>query len=113
MSNETTRAVQWVTILGIVFTIMMQGAVGIWWASRITAVQDTHTLWIGEQKTISQTYPVLEQRVTTLEANFAALCSKLDKVIDTLNDHNGYNRPNYYGANNDDEGGEYTSPVSP
>lgn len=52
-----------IAILSLTFMLFVQACTGIWWASRITTVQDSHSAWIMNHQTQQQDYPVLINRV--------------------------------------------------
>lgn len=87
MSQESARIMERVTLFGVVLTMFIQVSAGVWWASRITTVQDMHTLWIADHKIASKNYPVLEQRIITLEDAIKQTCVKLERLSDNVINH--------------------------
>lgn len=72
------------TLLALVFTIFLQAATGIWWASRLQTRQEIHSEWIAQHQSQQEDYPVLRNRVGNLEENTGKLIDKMDRYIDEL-----------------------------
>ena len=72
------------TLLTLIFTIFLQAAAGIWWASRLQTRQEIHSEWIARYQTQQEDYPVLKNRVSNLEESTVKLIDKMDKYIEEI-----------------------------
>lgn len=73
-----------IAFLSLMFMLFVQASAGIWWASKLTAVQAQHTEWIMITEKQQKDYPVLVNRVAQMENQMDRLIIKLDALIDKL-----------------------------